>query len=726
MATEPRATKPHNELIDTLAWPPRTNRVITSVPMHRMSRASLVPLLLISVAGLLLRLLVWHWREFQPLGGDEQEYLNQALTLLRERDYAELRFMRPPLYTLFLAGIIYLGDSLLQQLRLVQALLSAATVPFVYLLTLEVARWFSVPAKAERAALIAAALSALSFTLAASATELLSETLFLFGLTVTLWLLLRAVRQGSWIVAALAGLGVGALCLVRSVALPLLPLGLLWLLFGSRGRRILPSFAFVGMVLLLMLPWSVRNYMTYGGLILIDTTGAENLWLDNDPLGREFVKAKLYAMGEDRLARQQLASRRGIEVIVADPERFASKAWRELRAFFALEQSDDMVSRRAIWVSPGETWVRLLLGDLNWLIILLVGGYGLARTPWIIANVQRRPLLLTPSGLLTLWALYVLLTTLIFHVELRYRLPLYPALLPYAGLSLAAALPLARLRTSLLSLLVPLVCVTLMLLHAAYPTLAWQLGRKHWHLAQAELALIWGNPVAAWQAADTALSIDEDSALARITLARIAAAAGNLLAAGELLDAAILALPDHAQSHVLRGDLRRALGDSQGAQADLASERATRQDLQHWLWTRAVTPAPTRLDLGGGLDLGFVRGVHAVAADENGIRWTTGHAQVRLAVLKDANELRLRIASGRPPAADPVTIALSADGIALGEFTVGSAWQELRVALERPPGALVVIELRTPTFTPRDIDPASPDGRRLGVQLDWIELGSAP
>jgi hypothetical protein len=193
-----------------------------------------------------------------------------------------------------------------------------------------------------------------------------------------------------------------------------------------------------------------------------------------------------------------------------------------------------------------------------------------------------------------------------------------------------------------------------------------------------------------------------------------------------LLDAAIEALPDHAQSHVLRGDLRRAMGDGQGAQADLASERTSRQDLQHWLWTRAVTPAPARLDLGGGLDLGFVRGVHAVATGENGIRWTTGHAQVRLAVPKDANELRLRIASGRPPAADPVSIALAADGIALGEFTVGSAWQELRVPLERPPGEQVVIELRTPTFTPRDVDPASPDGRRLGVQLDWIELGSAP
>ena len=80
------------------------------------------------MAGLALRLAVWRWHAQYPLGGDEQEYLQQALTLLREHRYVELRLMRPPLYTGFLAACIQLMDSLVQRLRLAQAVVGALTV----------------------------------------------------------------------------------------------------------------------------------------------------------------------------------------------------------------------------------------------------------------------------------------------------------------------------------------------------------------------------------------------------------------------------------------------------------------------------------------------------------------------------------------------------------------------------------------------------------------------
>jgi 4-amino-4-deoxy-L-arabinose transferase-like glycosyltransferase len=145
--------------------------------------------------------------------------------------------MRPPLYPVFLAGSIVLVDSLVQNLRLVQAVISAATIPFVYLLALEVAWGVGrLGPASRRVALAAALLAALSYTLAANAAELLTETVFLFGLTVALWLIVRAGRTGSWRTAALAGLGLGALCLVRSVALPLVPLGAVWLLISAKRK----------------------------------------------------------------------------------------------------------------------------------------------------------------------------------------------------------------------------------------------------------------------------------------------------------------------------------------------------------------------------------------------------------------------------------------------------------------------------------------------------------
>ncbi len=743
-----------------------------------------LPLALITLAGLALRLVLWRWREFQPLGGDEQEYFNAALILLREWRYQELLFMRPPIYPLFLAASIVLVDSLVQNLRLVQALLSTATIPLVYLLSREVALALNHPsAPARRAGLAAALLAALSYTLAANATELLAETLFLFGLTMGFWLLVRASRPGAAWRAGMAGLAVGLSSLVRSMALPLLPLGSLWLLVGQgkAAWRWAAAFALAGC--LAILPWTARNYLVYGGLILIDTTGAENLWLDNDPAGREAVKRQLFALGEDRLARQQLAARAGWAAVRDDPARFAAKAWGELLKFFALEYADDLRARPQIWVRPFDVGLRLILGDGLWLLLALAGSYGLARglLPQPEAPPGWRATLRSPAWLLSPWALYVILTTMVFHVELRYRLPLFPALLPFAGVTLASQrsasttrqpqhpgasrpvnstpgeqpaavggstatpqppgatlaaadspiLPGDRRRASatrryayrFIASLAPLTVLTLTLLHANYLTLGWHLGLKHWHLWRAEAALDRGDAAAARGAAAAALLRDEGSALARIALARADLLIGDMPAALGRLDEAVAVMPDHPQARVLRGDVRRALGDTAGARADLAYETASLQDLQGWLWERGVTPAPTRLTLGDGLDLGFIAGFHSLRPGEHNFRWTTGVARVRLEHAGDKREVRLRLASGRPEGTAPVVVTLWAGSTRVGQAEIGPAWSEHTVALPAGgwAGDELVLELRAPTFTPREFDRSSPDGRRLGVQLALVE-----
>jgi len=735
-------------------------------PLKTHPRILLVGIFLLALA---LRLIVWHWRTFYPLGGDEQEYLQQALTLLQERRYVELRFMRPPLYGVFLAGCILLVDSLVQHLRLIQAIISAATVIPVWLLTREaVLAHNSDGTYAGRVGLLAALLGALSYTLAANATELLTETLFLFGLTILFWLLLRIVRHqhqtngsGRWSAAA-AGLVLGALCLTRSVALPLLPLGAMWLMLNALMRRIptkaqngtgeehrhriplLHLYAPLGLFLLMfsltILPWTMRNYVTYGGLILIDTTGAENLWLDNDPAGREAVKAQLYAMGDERLARQRLATQRGLAVIIEHPDHFRSKAWNELQHFFALEYSDDLRDRRAIWVPPAEVWMRLLLGDGVWLLLILGGSLGVQwagqterhttqRTEHTaVERFQRfRCTVRDPRWLFVPWSLYILLTALLFHVELRYRLPLYPVLLPYTALLLAGNWPPARLQR-MVALVLPASIVFLLLLHRPYPTLAWQLGWKHWHLAQAERALERGDHATARHEAQQALAHDPASALARIALARSALLADDQPQATLMLRDAIATLPAHPQAHLLLGDLLRQQGDAETARHSLGYETASLQDLQAWSWHWFTSPPPATLDVGGGLDLGWIRGFHA--AESGDWRWTTGHATIRLAAMAphatasgdQARILQLRLAAGRPPGTPAPTVHIQVEQQLPGAFQVASDWRNYYLLLpataNATPSTDLVVSLHSPTFTPRTYDRASDDGRILGVMVD--------
>ncbi len=708
--------------------------------MRDARQSNTAALLVLALSVLLafgLRWLVWRWREFYPLGGDEQEYLRQALILLQERRYEELRLMRPPLYSLFLAGSVLLVDSLVQNLRLVQAIISALTVAPVWLLTREAARAYGIGW--QRPAGVAALLAALSYTLAANATELLTETVFLFGLTLVFWLLLRAARLGSVPAAAFAGLIAGALCLVRSVALPLLPLGAVWLLVGrlrpanaaterKRDRRqtTFGALAFAIAALLVFAPWTARNYATYGGMILIDTTGAENLWLDNDPAGREAVKAQLYAMGDDRLGRQQLAMRQGTAVIAADPQRFAAKAWRELTNFFALEYADDMIERRAIWVPPAEVWLRLALGDGLWLALALAGAYGLAgvrraQPAPALPLRQRLPALLSdPRWAFVPWALYVVLTGALFHVELRYRLPLYPVLLPFAALALgggARTTPTGSIGGATLVMLI----LGLTLLHAPYPQYAWERGWKHWYLASAAQALAAGDPNSAAQAAHAARNHDPESALARVALARAALDAGDPDGAETWLREAIALLPAHPHAHLLLGDLLRQRGTDADARREFAYETGSLEDLQDWSWQRFTSPPPDALDVGGGLDLGHVRGFHA--AEASGWRWTKAQATVRLERTAEPALLTLRLASGRPPGAPDPTLEVRADGVTLGRIRVAAGWRDYVFALPAATAAdrgALVIELRSETFTPRAYDRTSADGRTLGVMIDGI------
>jgi hypothetical protein len=753
-------------------------------------------LFLVLLLALGLRLLVWRWHEQYGLGGDETEYLSQALTLLRERRYVELNLMRPPLYTGFLAACIYLFDSLVQRLRLVQAVLSALTVLPVYALTL---RLFG----ARRVALLAALLAALCYTLADRATELLTETLFLLGLALLLWLLVGANGQRSAVAgegrrtngqrsivlpfyrftvsplgrSLLAGLALGGLALTRSVALPLLPLGALWLLCGRRtkdeGRRtkgegqransepraggsirswfsilnsqfsILNSLAFALAFALVVGPWTARNYVRYGALIVIDTTGAENLWLDNnpsasteaDPLGREAAKRQLYALGEDRAARQRLATQRGLEAIRTHPGWFAAKLWGEARRLFALEYFDDMRARRAIWLPPAEVWLRLLLGDALWLALLLAGAAGLWLAPRAGAGLFG-----DPRWLLVPWALYTALMSLLFHVELRYRLPLYPVLLPYAAWALfelgqkatgnrqngrgardVYLLPLTFDLRASGALVTGALLVGLTLAHRGYPAEAWALAGKHWQLWRAERALAAGAAPDARAAAGAALALDPDSALARVALARAALLERDTPGALAALGAAAEALPAQPYAHLLRGALLRAQGQSEAARRELAFERASRDDLQSWS-ARAFAPLgppPAAVLVGAGLDLGFVEGFYLA---ESGFRWSTAEARVRLEAPEGARTLALRLASGRPDGAPPPRVAVLAGGRELARLDLAAGWHTYRLPLDAPPGPLTVT-LRSDTFRPRDYDRASPDARALGVMVGEVGVG---
>ncbi len=144
------------------------------------------------------------------------------------------------------------------------------------------------PTRARRTGLIAAAISAIMLPFITFASLWMSETLFTALFISSLVVALRWVRQPRLGVAALLGVLLGLATLTRSASLAALPLLVVWMITSRpRTARLRPRvWGTVVCVLLTcatIAPWTIRNYMAYGGLIPVETGLSYNLWVFNEP-----------------------------------------------------------------------------------------------------------------------------------------------------------------------------------------------------------------------------------------------------------------------------------------------------------------------------------------------------------------------------------------------------------------------------------------------------------
>ncbi|MEO7913590.1 MAG: glycosyl transferase, partial [Roseiflexaceae bacterium] len=452
---------------------------------------------------------------------------------------------------------------------------------------------------------------------------------------------------------------------------------------------------------------------------------------------------------DDRAARQRLATDNGIAAIRTHQAWFLQKAWGEAQQFFALEYFDDMRERRAIWLPPLEVWLRLMLGDGIWLLLLFgsVSGFWLAptkdegrKTTAPDSFVLRPSSFVNEKWLFVPWVIYILLTSMLFHVELRYRLPLYPALLPYAAWTLGriadCRLQIADWGKSkirnlqskiVLAVLTCLVLGGVTLLHRPYISESWLLTRKHIQLWQAQRALDGGDAAGARAAATSALALDPASALAQVALARAALAQGDSTGALNALDQAIVALDAHPYAHLLRGAILRDQGDLARAKAEFVGyQQASLEDLQGWSW-QAFAPfavLPAAVDVGDGLDLGYVRGFWPAVV--GGGRWSQPDAEIMLGAPSGSDaRLDLKLNNGRPADVPAPQVRIFVGGREIGQVVVEAGWHSYSLTVPAdliPATRRIVVAVRSATFRPRDFDRTSPDNRALGVLVGRVEI----
>jgi 4-amino-4-deoxy-L-arabinose transferase-like glycosyltransferase len=752
-----------------------TTRIGDVAPPRRSARALALPrvsgltlyLGALVLIGLALRLWFIAVNDIDPRfsAADDGDYYQRALRLAATGEYVDNSWLiRPPGHVFMFAGMlrlaIALGDPTLGigMIRGLHVVLSLLLIPIGYDLA---RRLFS-----RGAGLIFAAILAVWFPMVELPALILSEPLFFFMLVIHCWLLVRwrdsrrveGGRPWPWLAGAGAALAVAALA--RSPAFYSAAFVLLFLLietrrpaaasFDLRPRALradlragwLRRFFVAALVFLipfagLIAPWTIRNYVTYQRLIVIDTLGPVNLWMamsDAVNEGRGEGEAKAILAGIPQEERQEFVSSDIRRILNEEPARLVRNFWPHFIHIWKAQWVEDYFVKVSFFTRPlRETWAIGALGDLLWLVFSVASVFALAARP------REGGMRLLALG----WIAYSCLTVMLIHVEPRYLLPIWMFMALYGSAALAAlggwlALrrrdrPAARAEAAAYlrspwGLGGVTLCVALLALivtYRDYPRIIGDGIQREVARNQGDRAYAAGDYDGAIAAYERMLAVAPNFVDGRTDLARVYLELGRYDEGW-----AALGTRQTHRSDMLRGALARAQGNTESAifyfeDAEVRAGEDIQKLAMEWL-----RPVPvTSLRLGNGLDFGYLDGFsfgEDLPPDPDGetrsYRWLQGWGIITLPLtepLQAGDVLRLRLAGG-PLGDTPVTISLGGSETTL--MVRGGEWRSYRLAVpERLAGQQTIsLELRAPTFIPVQVNPASGDARLLSVMVSDV------
>lgn len=690
-------------------------------------------LFLIFLGALFLRLALW-MQPLHQLANDEIEYVQVARDLLAGKGwvfYESYHWLRAPLYPLFLAASLALSGGDLWLAALPNILLSSFTV----LLNAAIARLCVGPDR-PAVPLVAALVTALFWTLATFASLYMAETLATAFFTAALLLLLLWQRYHRPWMLAVAACCYGLSILTRSASMAFLPFLLFWIALQLRAphpqfqafhdwvyrlsvwRRSLWTLAFFKAALLFVVccaamiaPWTMRNCMVYGRCILVETGLSYNMWAFNEPReDGETIFRELEAI-RNPAERADYATAKGRARLMEDPLILVRKLnpnWHYLWAVNPI--IEDRFVLRTYYADPPPLvfLAALVFDDLLMLLVVVFGISGLVR-------ISNRSAML----LFSMWLLYIVATTLLTHTEGRYRHFLYPVLIPLAAVALLDAVAWLRRRDWSTVRRMPktnlvLMLVSLLIGHAILVRYPWEWAlqgaqRSAW-LLLGDLALTADRPEQAVSAYQNALQASERPD-AWVRLGDTYRLLGRHESAINAYRAASALTPAYIVPALHLGDLLREMGELERARRAYDVPYAEPQQVLDWAWGELSVAPLRRIEVGDGLDFGYLTGVYV--AEQQGdrfVRWTNGAARIRISGSPDG-VLMLRLAAPRL-GDETVSMQICADR-RCQSVPLEQGWRSYRILLPPNEAAEQIIELNSPTFV-------GPDGRSLGVLIDEI------
>jgi 4-amino-4-deoxy-L-arabinose transferase-like glycosyltransferase len=645
------------------------------------------------LAGLLRLIPLWvvSANGGNPLIGDEGNYVEAALSLAGGGGIPDRwLWIRPPGYIAFAAAIFRLAANSLVALQLAQIAVSLLTIIATYALVLVAFSPAPQPGEAastpkskiqnpKSVALVAALILAVQPSLILSTGLFLTETLFLLlitGLVGALIVYLRATEPRPALVAAVAaGACAGAALLTRASLIPLLLLAVValgWHPNLPRKLRAGAVAAFVGCVIVLLVPWTVRNALHYGRFLPLDTVGYYVIWYDNTDLTPAEVRQALNDV-PNPADRGNVALREAITWAVQHPDRFLTRSAQRMIDSLAPDEFTQLGYPVRDKYPGRDALERDSFAFVAWWgWVLLFGG---ALAGWLLA--PRNPLWWLAAGVV---AVYVL-TGALTHNEFRYRYQLFSLLAIYAALAAGRAWEALRARRWSSRAVLP-AAVFLIWIIATLPTFWPGFARAVWAetaISAARDARATGPLAQAALLYETAAQNARTNGAIRREWGLVQQAQGDRQAAGATWTDGLTQEPGDWRTRALLVDLWRQEGQTKRA-VSLAREvpPVFNGVMLGWAWSNLTATPPLTLTAGWD-DLGDVAGFQIGEDDPQAgsFRWAGPEttARIRLAGGQSAGARVTLLMRALPQGTDaPRPVQVSSGGTTLATFDIGPGW----------------------------------------------------
>jgi 4-amino-4-deoxy-L-arabinose transferase-like glycosyltransferase len=314
----------------------------------------------------------------------------------------------PPGYVFFLYPFFTISETVVRNLSIIfsQILISCLLIFLVYKFTKE---YFS-----ETSAMIAAAITGFLPEFVFASTHIQVTLVYQLGI-IALLLQLYKLKADNLKLNTIIIIGIifGSLILFRSEIILFAAMIIIYLINKKNFKE---SVIIMGIIILIILPWQVRNYIVFDKIIPITTSSGLNLYRGHNPYA-------IGVWGDDSLFSQIRSVRNDNDFEVKMNDIYLESAFTSIKENPGKEIVYPFIKLYNLWIiNPFDIRSLNMVYLVPWIIFLLFSIYGLFKSaPW---NVHKFSYL---------YFIFISIVAIIFFALPRYQTMMKIALVPFAA-----------------------------------------------------------------------------------------------------------------------------------------------------------------------------------------------------------------------------------------------------------------------------------------------------